>query len=444
MTRRQWLSSALISGAGLLLASCGGDEEDEQSSRIEPSPRVGTSVEPAGDPEQITLALLEFPNQFNPRKPSILARDLIAEWANGGVPGTPDGTILQTTDIPVMTDENGVIQTTAGVIDFLSSRAAGGVTGTDLVWLPSYADTLVLFETGLFAPLDRWLNADRQRPFEAFAEEARRLVRVRGQTIGLPLAISPGVLSHNAIRFQQGNVAAPTHEWTWDDFIEAGKRLTADTNDDGAPDRWGYIANWHFPDWLPFLLQEGGTVIDLDTGKIGLEDPASIRALTAWDELGKVHGIIPHGPMVSQEDLQGWTNARQSGMQFSRFFKNMVDGWSNVTPMPQGSRKATPLSLEEVLTIPAAASGDSAYAALVPLAHWIGERRVLPSVTAGWQFIQQPDRDHFDLIFSKPIQETALTGLGQCTSFPRGKQHFHFLSPVPPSHIAFGARRGCC
>ena len=68
MTRRQWLNSALISGAGLLLASCGGDEEDEQSSRIEPSPRVGTSVEPAGDPEQITLALLEFPNQFNPTR----------------------------------------------------------------------------------------------------------------------------------------------------------------------------------------------------------------------------------------------------------------------------------------------------------------------------------------------------------------------------------------
>ena len=45
-----------------------------------------------------------------------------------------------------------------------------------------------------------------------------------------------------------------------------------------------FIANWHFADWLPFLLQEGGTVIDLDTGKIGLEEPAGIRALTAWDE----------------------------------------------------------------------------------------------------------------------------------------------------------------
>ena len=138
VTRRDWLSSALISGAILLQASCGGDEEDEQSSRIEPSPRVGTSVEPAGEPEQITLALLEFPNQLNPARPSNLARELVAEWSSGGIPGTPDGhRFCRPTDIPVMIDENGVIQTTAGVIDFLSSRAAGGVTGTDLVWLPS-------------------------------------------------------------------------------------------------------------------------------------------------------------------------------------------------------------------------------------------------------------------------------------------------------------------
>ena len=61
--------------------------------------------------------------------------------------------------------------------------------------------------------------------------------------------------------------------------------------------------------------------------------------------------------------------------------------------------------------MPAAASGDGAFAALVPLAHWIGERRVLPAVTAGWQYIQQADTDHFDLIFPKPIQETALQGL---------------------------------
>ena len=85
--------------------------------------------------------------------------------------------------------------------------------------------------------------------------------------------------------------------------------------------------------------------------------------------------------------------------------------WPNVTPIPQGSQKTTPLLLEEVLAVPAAAEEESAYEALVPLALWIGERRVLPAVTAGWQYIEKPDTDHFDLILPKSIQETALHGL---------------------------------
>ena len=71
----------------------------------------------------------------------------------------------------------------------------------------------------------------------------------------------------------------------------------------------------------------------------------------------------------------------------------------------------TPLGLEEVLIVPVAAAEDSAYAALVPLAHWIGERRVLPAVTAGWQYIENPDTDHFDLILPRPSQETAVHAL---------------------------------
>ena len=40
---------------------------------------------------------------------------------------------------------------------------------------------------------------------EAFAEEARRLVRFRSQTLALPIAVAPGVLAHNANRFRNAN-----------------------------------------------------------------------------------------------------------------------------------------------------------------------------------------------------------------------------------------------
>ena len=159
------------------------------------------------------------------------------------------------------------------------------------------------------------------------------------------------------------------------------------------------------------MLQEGGTVADLDTGEIGMDAPASVRGLTAWDELGRVHGILPYGPEVSVAKLRGYHDFLLRGMQFSYFFNYLPENWRLVTPLPAGNRKTTPLALTEALAIPEAAQGERAYEVLVVLAHWLGERRVLPATTAGWQYIKQPDRDHFNLVFLESIQDALLQAL---------------------------------
>ena len=355
---------------------------------------MGVGVDAAKESQQFTLAVLDHPLMVTP------GQKIVQDWTKGNVPGAPQGTSLQQVKVPMQ----------GGARDFLTSQSAGGVSA-DFIWLPHWEDVPDIFKTGLLAPLDRWLQADDHRPLEVFAEEARRLVRFRAQTLALPIAIAPGVLAHNALRFERAAVAAPTHDWTWGDFIEAAKRLTEDTNGDGSPDRWGFVAAAYYPDWLPLLLQEGGTVADLDTGKIGMDEPASLRALSAWDELGRVHGILPNGPEVTTRELQGYNDLFQRGMFFSLFFQYLPEPWRLVTPLPTGSRNTTPLVLTEALAIPDAAQGERAYEVLVPLASWLGERRVLPAVTAGWQFIKRPDRDHFDLVFPESTQDTVLQAL---------------------------------
>ncbi len=315
------------------------------------------------------------------------------------------------------------------MIVYLNTSAAGGIPAAEMVWIPPYAQIIELLRTDLFAPLDRWLQTDARNPLDAFSEEARRLVRLKGQTRALPLAIAPGVVGYDAGRFERANVAAPASNWTWQEFIEAAKSLTVDTNDDGNPEQWGFTATWDFPDWLPFLLQEGGEIVDLDTGRIGMDGPASVRALTAWDELGRVHSIHPYGPDITDIELLGFEDTLKSGMRFSQFLKSPWHNWPDYALVPQGNQKTLPLSLEEVLAVPADVTDESAYDALVPLAHWIGERRVLPAVTAGWQYIEQPDTDHFDLILPKSMQEPALEGLA------RGKASYAASSPAIPYHL---------
>lgn len=411
MTRRKWLSLAVASSAVLLPASCGGEGDEEPSSRMEPSPRAADAVKAAKEPRQYTLAYLEHPFITNPPKPSILGREVVTGWNSGSIPGAPEGTTLELVDIPRQTDDNNSFLGAASVLEYLNTSAAGGVSAADVVWLPPYAQIMEILRSRFFLPLDRWLQGDEQNPLAAFSDEALRLVRYRGQTLGLPIAVAPGVLGYDANRFQRANVAVPDAEWTWSEFIEAGRRLTLDANEDGKPEQWGFTANWDFPDWLPFLLQEGGEIVDLDTGVIHLEGPATIRALTAWDELGRVHGIYPYGPEVTDLDLRGFEDVVPSAMRFSRFVKNPWGYWPDFASMPQASKNVTPLSLEEVLAVPAAAATDDAYEALLPLAHWIGERRILPAVTAGWQYLEKPDTGHFDLIFPEAMRDTARESL---------------------------------
>lgn len=393
ITRRRLLSSLLV-GAPALVLSCGGDEDEEPAPRSEPESRAGSAADPVREPQPLALAVLDTPLAITP------AQQAIQAWTEGHVSGAPQGYTLELIKIPMQ----------GGVREFLTSQAAGGIA-VDLIWLPHREDFPDLFKARLLSPLDRWLELDQSQPLDAFAPEARRLVRFRAQTLALPLAVVPVVLAHNSSRFERANVAAPTRDWKWVDFIEAGKKLTEDINGDGAPDRWGFMAPGHFPDWLVFLQQEGVTVADLDTGQVGMDDPATIRALTAWDELGRVHGILPYGPDTTVAKLQGLNDILQRGMLFTYYFNVLPQQWRLVTPLPTGARNNTPLALVEALAVPDAAQGERAYEALVPLTHWIAERRVMPATTAGWQFIKRPDRDHFNLVFPEPTQDTVLDAL---------------------------------
>lgn len=393
LTRRKWLKGALI-GASSLLLSCGGDDETDQTPQEAPQDRKGSAAVPVIEIQPVKLAFLDTPLAVNPAQKAIQA------WNSGSIANTPAGLTIQEVRVPFATRIRG----------HLSAQSAGGVP-PDLVWLAQLEDIPDLFKTGLIAPVERWLQVEQDRPLEPFADEALRLVRFRGQTMALPISVSPGVLAHNATRFAAGNLPTPSLQWTWDDFIGAAQQLTVDRDGDGTIDRWGFAAAGIFPDWLPMLLQEGGMIVDLDAGKVELDGPAALRALISWDELGRVHGILPHGPDTTVAALFGHHDIFQRGLYFTPFVQRMPPNWRMVTPMPMGDRSATPLVLTEALAIPAAAGSDHAYQALVPLAHWIGERRSLPAVTAGWHFIKQPDREHFELVLPEPTRETALQAL---------------------------------
>lgn len=400
MTRRDWLTLALVAAPAVFVASCGGDEDASDAADAPQSPE-GAGSDAVAEPQSITLAILD--NRDTIRD----VESVVQAWEKGSIPGLPEGAELQHVTMPVPAGEGYANRATLGVRDFLAASDAGGVV-PDVVWLPFFVDIMDLCMMRALAPLDRWLQADKYEPLEAFVPEARNLVRVRGETQALPVQIAPAILEHNEIRFRRADLAAPTHAWTWDDFVAAAKQLTVDTDGDGATNRWGFTSAGWYPDWLHLLMQEGGVGVDLDTGTIDMNEPAAFRALETWDEFGRVHGILPHGPDVTLEQLEALNDFYERGMHISPFFGITWEPFGPVNPLPQGASDTTPLGLIEALGMPPAAQDDKSYAALVALALWLGERRVLPTTTAGWQFVERPDGDHFDLVFIEPVKATAL------------------------------------
>lgn len=66
----------------------------------------------------------------------------------------------------------------------------------------------------------------------------------RGMRYGLPVGMFTDALIYNVDLFNQAGLPDPPHDyddtsWTWDKFLDYGKKLTKDRNGDGIPEIWG-------------------------------------------------------------------------------------------------------------------------------------------------------------------------------------------------------------
>ncbi len=109
MTRREWLARALLGAQALLLASCGGDDEDEERSDLAPPSRTGTGSDAVKESQETKLAVLD--NRDTIRD----AENVLKEWEKGGIPGLPQEAILTHVTTPIPAGDNYADQATLGV-----------------------------------------------------------------------------------------------------------------------------------------------------------------------------------------------------------------------------------------------------------------------------------------------------------------------------------------
>ena len=220
VTRRQVFSGLVGAGSSALLAACGG------TGGAGGGGGAGGSASGAGSAANSASAAATAAK--TPAKITWLA------WYGAGA--ETEQYELNVSEFTKLNPQFSVDTINVGNLDAISEKlitlTAGG-TPPDVVQA-QYAFCVDLASRGLLAPLDTYMARDRVKREEFIPGEIDEFAWKK-QQFGLPKDNALRVLFYNLDLFDKAGAKYPTDTWTWDDFVDAGKKLTNRTPSTGEP-----------------------------------------------------------------------------------------------------------------------------------------------------------------------------------------------------------------
>lgn len=115
-----------------------------------------------------------------------------------------------------------------------------------------------------------------------------------GEIHMLPSALDVVTMYYNKTLFEQAGAALPSEDWTWDDFVSNAKLITEIEKDaNGQPMYWG-LSNGTWNWWAtvyPWVVGYGGDILDVANKKTTWADSGALAGLTAYTDLWTKHNI---------------------------------------------------------------------------------------------------------------------------------------------------------
>ena len=173
----------------------------------------------------------------------------------------------------------------------LASIAAGAppdVVQLDNIDIPAFVNA------GVLQDLAPYVERVGLR-LSAFEPRVLDIFRRGGALYAIPKDFTPMMIAYNKDLFDRAGLPYPRGDWTWDDFVAAAKRLTRDTDGDGAVDQWGFGLDRRDFMWMPSIWALGGDVLcEGGTRATGcLDSPNSIWAFRAFTGLATRDSVTP-------------------------------------------------------------------------------------------------------------------------------------------------------
>jgi len=276
--KRRWVSVLILALCVSLLAACGGNDKNENGSG------PGASASDGGSPEKVTLRFMTWDsgqtlqpyqnaiNAFMEKHPNI-------EVKVESVPDNYDQKLLTA----------------------LASNTAPDVF---MAWnYPLYAPG------GKLEDLQPWVERD-QYDLGIYYPILMDYMKYDGKLWGLPTTYSPRAIYYNKKLFDEAGVPYPQDGWTWNDFLEAVRKLT-------KPGQYGFITT---PDDVftmqPYFWSNGGDLISDDGKQVDgvLNSEQNVKTMEflkqLYDASSKINTAdkFSFSPVISVDKEHGYAN----------------------------------------------------------------------------------------------------------------------------------------
>lgn len=184
----------------------------------------------------------------------------------------------------------------SGYHDKLLTMAVGGIAPDIMALSRLHVPNFAM--QGIIQPIDPWFDQESEEFMSNIFETVSGTYD--GKLYGIPIWGGPTVAQYNADLFDLAGLAQPAHlaqqgEWTWDMFVDAGKKITRDTNGDGIYDGFMHARlGSRAADWYIKVRSFGGDIITPD-GRPVTDVGALERGLEFFASIAHEHHIAPVG-----------------------------------------------------------------------------------------------------------------------------------------------------
>lgn len=131
----------------------------------------------------------------------------------------------------------------------------------------------------------------------------------KGKLYGVPWMLTGYTMLLNTDRFNEKNISPPENgEWTYEQFVEALKQLTYDTNGKGGPDVFGFnsFIEPGYYNTFGLIMSDGAQILDEATGKYTFNTPEALSGLTKLCDLKHKYKVA-HPGFGTMDENQAWS-----------------------------------------------------------------------------------------------------------------------------------------